>query len=217
VNLTVHGLKLFWKGRDDKPYRRFERLIKEVTTERILFAMNAGIFEERGNTPTGLYVEAGRHMVTLNTKVGDPGKKLNFYRKPNGVFFVSKQAAAILETERYMQVDPQVELATQSGPLLVNNGDIPSDFIRLRSTTTMPMVRSGVGVCVGERVVFVISISATTFYEFAQVYRDRLGCPNALYLDGGRHASLYAPALNRADVTGELGPIVAAVKCTACN
>ena len=45
-------------------------------------------------------------------------------------------------------------------------------------------VRSGVGVDAAGKVVFVLSETPTTFHAFAALFRDRLGCPDALYLDG---------------------------------
>jgi uncharacterized protein YigE (DUF2233 family) len=41
-----------------------------------------------------------------------------------------------------------------------------------------------VGVQSSDRVVFAISREPVTFFEFATLFLDRLGCPNALYLDG---------------------------------
>jgi len=45
-----------------------------------------------------------------------------------------------------------------------------------------------------------------TFHEFAQFFRDTLGCRDALYLDGSV-SSLYAPQLGRADRRAKLGPM----------
>jgi len=57
---------------------------------------------------------------------------------------------------------------------------------------------------------FAISDEPVTFYEFASLFRDRLKCPEALFLDGSI-SSLYAPALERDDRLLPLGPIVAVV------
>ena len=56
--------------------------------------------------------------------------------------------------------------------------------------------------------VFAISKQPVTFWEFAQLFRVRLGSRNALFLDGGI-SSLYAPALRRLDsVTQMIGLVL---------
>jgi uncharacterized protein YigE (DUF2233 family) len=53
-----------------------------------------------------------------------------------------------------------------------------------------------------------------TFDTFARLFRDSLGCQNALFLDGSV-SSLYAPELNRGDEIEPLGPIVGVVQSNA--
>jgi uncharacterized protein YigE (DUF2233 family) len=43
------------------------------------------------------------------------------------------------------------------------------------------------------------------------LFRDRLACPNALFLDG-TISSLHAPEIGRADFLFPVGPIVAVVE-----
>ena len=50
-----------------------------------------------------------------------------------------------------------------------------------------------------------------TFDAFARLFRDGLGCRNALFLDGSV-SSLYAPELNRDDELEPIGPIVGVVR-----
>ncbi|HEY0145480.1 MAG TPA: phosphodiester glycosidase family protein, partial [Methylovirgula sp.] len=69
---------------------------------------------------------------------------------------------------------------------------------------------NGVGVHDGHIVVFAISDDPVTFYQFATLFRDRLNCPNALFLDGSV-SSLYAPAVGRDDALLPLGPIVGVI------
>ena len=62
-------------------------------------------------------------------------------------------------------------------------------------------VRNGVGidrtgVDRTDRVIFAISDAPMNFYDFATLFRDRLRCPDALYLDGNISA-MYAPELHR--------------------
>jgi uncharacterized protein YigE (DUF2233 family) len=48
------------------------------------------------------------------------------------------------------------------------------------------------------------------FHGFARLFRDGLGTPNALYLDGVV-SRLYAPEIQRDEPGLDLGPIVAVV------
>ena len=50
-----------------------------------------------------------------------------------------------------------------------------------------------------------------TFDAFARLFRDGLGCKNALFLDSSV-SSLYAPELNRDDEIELIGPIVGVVR-----
>ena len=71
--------------------------------------------------------------------------------------------------------------------------------------------RNGVGVSAdGSRAVMVISNTAVNFHAFARFFRDELGLPNALYLDGSI-SRLYAPQLNRHDGGFPMGPILGVV------
>jgi len=45
------------------------------------------------------------------------------------------------------------------------------------------------------------------FDTFGRLYRDALGLPDALYLDG-KISRLYAPGLGRSDLGFAMGPIV---------
>ena len=66
----------------------------------------------------------GRELVHANTKSG----KGNFYMKPNGIFYISAGNAAVAETQAFLKQRPQVDLATQSGPMLVTDGRLHPRF-----------------------------------------------------------------------------------------
>ena len=68
----------------------------------------------------------------------------------------------------------------------------------------------------GGAVVFAIADEPVTFDAFARLFRDGLGCQNALFLDGSV-SSLYAPELNRDDELGPIGPIVGVVRPGAAD
>ena len=55
------------------------------------------------------------------------------------------------------------------------------------------------------------STTSSKANTFARLFRDSLGCQNALFLDGSV-SSLYAPELNRGDELEPLGPIVGVVE-----
>ena len=57
------GLRLFWKGAEEEPYRSFTRLTSQLDKkgEKLVFGMNAGMYHEDAS-PVGLYVEDGEEM-----------------------------------------------------------------------------------------------------------------------------------------------------------
>jgi uncharacterized protein YigE (DUF2233 family) len=117
---------------------------------------------------------------------------------------VSPSGARLVETSQYKSIEEPVTLATQSGPFLVYAGVINALF---DPKGTSQYVRNGVGVVNANEVVFAISSAPVNFYEFALLFRDRLKCPDALYLDGSI-SSLYAPSLGRDDELAALGPMI---------
>ena len=50
-----------------------------------------------------------------------------------------------------------------------------------------------------------------TFYQFAELFKDELGCPNALFLDGGIASALYAPSIDKQDKK-EMGVMIGLVE-----
>lgn len=74
-----------------------------------------------------------------------------------------------------------VWLATQSGPILVRKGEVHPQF---REASPNLNLRNGVGVRSDGRVFLAISDGVVRFHDFATLFRDRLDCPDALYLDG---------------------------------
>jgi uncharacterized protein YigE (DUF2233 family) len=123
------------------------------------------------------------------------------------VFAVRNGTASIIESQEYQQVSQgQIPtLAVQSGPLLLHHGTVHPAF---KATSENRKLRSAVGVRDGGEVVFVLSESPMTFYELATLFRDRLGCADALYLDG-EISKLYAPRFGWADGSGDFAGIFA--------
>jgi len=203
-DLRAYALKLFWKSPSGEPYGGVAALAEALTRahQSPVFAMNAGMYQA-DDSPVGLYIEDGRVLHGANVADG-PG---NFHLKPNGVFFVRGTEAGILETTAYRRSHVKPDLATQSGPMLVIGGRLHPKFT---PTSDSRKIRNGVGVSGRHVVVFAISSQPVTFTQFAELFRDALDCPNALFLDGSI-SSLYAPSLQRADSLWPAGPIVAAL------
>jgi uncharacterized protein YigE (DUF2233 family) len=208
------GLRLFWQNGEGRPYRSFSALAAAVEQQggMLRYAFNAGMYSD-DFTPMGLYVEAGRELRKLNKTDVRKGVRPvpNFYKKPNGVFFITADGARILSTDDFAAARPKVRFATQSGPMLVIDGRLHPSLIPGSTDTN---IRSGVGVCSGEAVRFAVSETSVNFHDFARLFRDELGCSNALFLDGGGGVGLYAPELGRNDFSwhGGYGPMVGFVE-----
>jgi uncharacterized protein YigE (DUF2233 family) len=142
----------------------------------IAVATNAGIFTPEF-APGGLLVSDGVTLRDLN--LADGGG--NFHLKPNAVFQIGDDGtAAVVDSTQYSA--DGVRFATQSGPALLLGGQVHPDF---REGSTNLAFRSGVGVSPdGSTVYLVLSWTLTNLHDFATLFRDQLGCDDALYLDG---------------------------------
>lgn len=203
VDLNVERLELFWRDEAGRPYRQFSALRDALVMrgKQLVFAVNAGMYQPNFS-PVGLFVAEGRELVPLNHHVGSG----NFSQQPNGVFLVERNSARVMTTDEYASEQPKPSLATQSGPMLVHNGEITTSAV-MSPNSSWRKIRNGVCAPSSDTAVFVISESAVTFYEFASFFRDALHCREALYLDGSI-SSLYAPSLNREDRGSDMGPIL---------
>ena len=213
VDPAASDIRLFLNRPDGAPYGTFDALAADLEGRglQLQFAMNGGMYQE-DFTPVGLHIEAGRQVAAVNTADGPAGVRPvpNFYKKPNGVFYVGAGGAGVMATERFLKDRPAAAFATQSGPMLVIDNALHPAFIPGSSDRRQ---RDGVGVSSPTEVHFVISEDDVNFHDFARFFRDRLGCPSALFLDGGSAPGLYAPELGRDDPPGHggYGPIIAVV------
>jgi uncharacterized protein YigE (DUF2233 family) len=198
----IDVLTLIQGEADGRPYRTFAAIEQALgeSAAKVRFAMNAGMFDEQGRA-IGLFVENGLERRALNRRDG-PG---NFHLSPNGVFAQDAAGAVhVTTTERFPSKVPEPHWATQSGPMLVIDGELHPRF-----DTDGPsrLIRNGVGVSDPQTAWFVISEEAISFGRFARFFRNELGCPDALFLDGSV-SSLWDPAAGRRDNHAELGPVV---------
>lgn len=183
IDLTQADLKLYWHHPGThEPFNNIAALKQWGTQHgrRMLFATNAGIYDAQ-REPLGLYVEDGKTLVPLNTAHGDPSEG-NFSLLPNGVFAIDASGKASVHTTKafgHHKTDPQ--WATQSGPMLVIDGKLNAHF---KAQSDSLKWRSGVCARTPTDVVFAISEAPVNFHTFARLFRDKLGCRNALYLDG---------------------------------
>ena len=87
--------------------------------------------------------------------------------------------------------------------MLLINGHINSIFTKGSANL---VVRNGVGVLPGNKIVFAISREKVNFYDFAAYFKD-LGCTQALYLDGFV-SRMYLPEKQWQQTDGDFGVLV---------
>lgn len=194
-------IRLVLDDRAGQHLRSLTRLKSELgpaAAARVRFALNAGMFDDKGG-PIGLLVIGGTELQAINRNSGSG----NFHLLPNGVFYLSGGQARISATPDYAPTNP-VEYATQSGPMLVIGGQLHP---ALAPDGDSRYVRNAVGVDAQGTAHFVISDRPVSLGKLARLYRDRLGCANALYLDGFV-SSLWDPARGRIDDNEALGPML---------
>ncbi|HEV7248476.1 MAG TPA: phosphodiester glycosidase family protein [Shinella sp.] len=202
---ATETIRLYGAATLGKDGARYDQLNTHLLRNRqhMSFAMNGGMYHADYG-PVGLLVEHGRQVGALNR--GDAFG--NFFLKPNGVFWVGDGKAGVMETEAYAKAGLSPQEATQSGPMLVVDGQIHPKFL---ADGTSFQIRNGVGILPDGRVAFAISNSPVRFHDFATLFRDRLHCRNALFLDGSI-SSLYSPEIRRHDRKAVMGTIIAVVK-----
>ena len=200
-DVQTEHVELFNLDQNDIPLGNFDRLSQKLKTDgkTLIFAMNAGMYDQNLR-PIGLYVENGAEAKKLNRRNGGG----NFHLKPNGVFYIAGGKAGVMETEAFAKSGIQPDFATQSGPMLVINNKIHP---RLSPTGTSFKIRNGVCVVDDHMAMFAISNDPVGFYDFASLFKDQLGCKNALFLDGSI-SSLYSSELSGVGGYVPIGPMV---------
>lgn len=178
VDLKKQNLKFYLKNDEGENFKNFKNLqtwLNKKKNENLVFAMNGGMYKKDGS-PQGLYIENGVTITLLDTLSEGYG---NFYLQPNGVFYITESNEGnVCRTEEFS--DEGVKYATQSGPLLLVNGEINSEFTKGSKNLN---IRNGVGILPGGEILLAMSKDKINFYDFADYFKSR-GCKNALYLDG---------------------------------
>ena len=186
----------------ESPARGFADLQSHIDPTKVLFAMNAGMFDEDGR-PIGLAIVDGKQVHAINRREGFG----NFHLLPNGIFLVRTNGRAqVVETAAF-ETAGDIRFASQSGPMLVIGGKLHPKF---EPDGPSRYIRNGVGVRDG-KALFVISQDPVSFGKMARFFREALKTPNALYFDGSV-SSLWDPAGNRQDSHSQLGPMVVALR-----
>ncbi|RQO31836.1 hypothetical protein DBR32_05965 [Taibaiella sp. KBW10] len=201
---SPEAVQLFWQDDKGHTFKSFDSLEQWLGTKNrhLVFAMNAGMYME-DNSPLGLYIERGIQKRKINTRSG----KGNFYLKPNGVFYITKdKKAKIVTTEKFV-ASKQILYATQSGPMLLVDGAIHPKFTKDSKNVT---IRNGVGILPDGKILFAMSKSFISFYDFALYFKEQ-GCLNALYLDGGI-SQTYLPEKDYTDKGGNFGVMIGVTK-----
>ncbi len=205
VDAATADLRLFLADDQGVVYGQFFAIDRALRAQgqRLAFAMNAGMYHE-DRAPVGYYVENGVERQRL-MRGASPG---NFGLVPNGLLCIGQGEARVIETEAFAAAPRDCRFATQSGPMLVIDGDLHPRFL---AESTSRFVRNGVGTSDdGTRAVFVISRNPVTFHEFGRFFRDDLRLNQALYFDGSI-SRLYAPQIGRNDAGFRMGPVVGVV------
>ena len=200
---SAKGRKVQIRASDEagKAYRGFAELEAALgpRAARVAFGMNAGMFDDEGHA-IGLLIEDGRTLHPINRNKGGG----NFHLLPNGVFLVRKDGDAEVVTSEAFKPAKEITFATQSGPMLVIDGNLHPKF---DADGTSRYIRNGVGIASDGTPMFVISNDQVSFGKLARFFRDQLKTRNALYFDGSV-SSLWDPANGRMDDFTPIGPMV---------
>ena len=205
VDLDKSELKMYWKDVDGNTLKSFQKLKQHVGTEgkNLVFAMNAGMFNP-DRSPTGLYIENGKKLAKINRTQNGSG---NFLLQPNGVFYLTKAGKAVVTKTTDFEPNTNIAYATQSGPMLLINGNYHPAFNKGSSNLH---IRNGVGILPNGHLLFAMSKERINFYDFATFFKSQ-GCKNALYLDGAI-SKTYLPEKGYSETQSDFGVMIGETK-----
>lgn len=204
IDLTKQELKFYWKNKKGENIKNFQNLISltKSQSKKLVFAVNGGMYK-KDHSPQGLYIENGIVKSKLDTIQKAFG---NFYMQPNGIFYITNENKGVIcKTTDFN--NKNIKYATQSGPMLIIDGEMHSKF---RYGSKNLNIRNGVGILPNGNLIFAMSKKKINFYDFASYFK-KLGCKNALYLDGFV-SKTYLPEKNWIQTDGNFGVMIAVVK-----
>ncbi len=208
IKTDKQTVNFFFKDSFYHNYSSLGHLVTKKKSEgrRIFFATNGGMYKP-DKSPQGLYVENGKVIEPVNLNTGEGNFYMNFGKDPlsNGIFFLDEnRKAKIFKSGRFAAYKDKIYNATQSGPILLYNGEINPNFNEGSANLN---IRSGVGIISPSEIVFVISNKPVNFYDFALFIKKQFGCDDALYLDGAV-SQMYLPELKRYQTGGNFGCMI---------
>ena len=163
-------LRLWQNDASGQPLNGFSAVRRTLAPgEKLRWAMNAGMFHP-DYQPVGLLVIDGEEQHGIVTAGGGG----NFGMLPNGVFCSGgDRPFQVIESRAFAAAQPDCRLATQSGPMLVIDGELHPRFL---VDSDSRYIRNGVGVSPdGQTAWFAISDRPVTFHEFGRLFRDGFG------------------------------------------
>ena len=159
------------------------------------FAVNAGSTDANCDL-LGLYIKEKITLQPVNLNNGEG----NFYIQPNGfIGFLNNE----IEIKNASKFNSSVlyNNAIQNGPMLISDNVINPAF---NINSTNKNFRVGVGTFSsnnGKFMVFAISNSPLSFYQFAAFFSEKFKCNNALVLEGGDACSMHLPTYKKTPST----------------
>ena len=200
IDAKAQDLQFYWKNDKGEILNSIQNLKTYVEHKNLTltFAMNGGMFN-KDYSPKGLFIQNNKTLASLDTADGSG----NFYLKPTGVFYITTDNIPFISNTTEFADTGKITHATQSGPMLVINGQIHPSFIKGSMNLN---IRNGVGILSDGRIVFAMSKREINFYDFAEFFKKK-GCKNALYLDG-LVSRTYLPENNWVQIDGNFGVII---------
>ena len=140
--------------------------------QQALIAVNGGFFTPR-QKPLGLRIQQG--------VVRYPLKNTSWW----GIFYLMQRQAHIVALGEF-KLHPDIDMAVQAGPRLLIHGKIPSLKAGFAERSVLGIDRKG-------RVILLSTENAPMqTRQLAILLRDVFACQEAINLDGGTSAQLYA-------------------------
>jgi uncharacterized protein YigE (DUF2233 family) len=157
VDIKKQEIKLYWKNEQQENFKSIQNLKNWLDKHHklLVFAMNAGMYKQN-NAPQGLFIENQKTITPLDTTSGNG----NFYLKPNGVFYCTVDSFPMICTTTNFMDNGNIKYATQSGPMLVIDGQIHSAF---KGNSTNLNIRNGVGILPDNKIIFAMSKRKSIF------------------------------------------------------